>query len=100
MHYALCIVHRPSALPKLLPSALKRDHARERAARAPNTTAEARELDDLRVVDEEVRACSLVLDVIREHVRFGRLEPGGRTNVSRLRLYVRMGAEDARELRT
>ena len=93
-------MHRPSTLPKLLPRAPKRDHARKRAARAPNTTAEARELDDLRVVDEEVRACSLVLDVVREDVRLSRLEPGGRINVSILRLYVRMGAEDARELRT
>ena len=81
-------------------SALEGDDAREGAAGAPDAAAEARELNDLRVVDEEVRACSLVLDVVREDVRLSRLEPGGRTNVSILRLYVRMGAEDARELRT
>ena len=81
-------------------SKLEGNDAREGATGAPDAAAEARELDNLRVVDEEVRPGSLVLDVVREDVRFSGLEPGGRINVSILRLYVRMGAEDARELRT
>ena len=58
-----------------LPSAVEGDDAREGAASAPDALAEARELNDLRVVDEEVRACALVLDVVRKDVRICGFEP-------------------------
>ena len=42
------------------------DNAREGASGAPDALAQARELHDLAVVDEEVRGGALVLDVIGE----------------------------------
>ncbi len=69
------VMHRPTALAEVLAGALKRDDTCERAARAPDAAAEARKLDDLRVVDEQVRARALVLDVVREDVGVRRLEP-------------------------
>ena len=68
-------MHRSPALAEVLTRALKGDHARKRASGAPDAAAEARELDDLRVVDEEVRAGALVLDVVRKDVRVCCLEP-------------------------
>ena len=64
-----------TALAEVFPSALKGDDARKGRAGAPDATTEARELDDLRMVNEQVRAGALVLNVVCEDVRFGRLEP-------------------------
>ncbi len=66
---------RAPALAEVLPGTLKGNDAREGAAGAPDAAAEAGELDDLRVVDEKVRARALVLDVVREDVRVRGFEP-------------------------
>ncbi len=68
-------MHRPTALAEVLAGALKRDDTCERASHAPDAAAKARKLDDLRVVDEQVCARALVLDVVREDVGVRRLEP-------------------------
>ena len=59
-------MQRTAALAEMLSGALEGDDTRKGAAGAPNATAQARELHDLRMVDEEVRAGTLILDVIRE----------------------------------
>ena len=71
----LVVARAFGALAKVLSGALESDDARESAAGAPDAAAEARELDDLRVIDEQVRARALVLDVVREDVRFCGFEP-------------------------
>ena len=67
---------RAFALAEVLSGALESDDTRESAASAPDAAAEARELDDLRVIDGQVRARALVLDVVREDVRVCGFEPG------------------------
>ena len=44
----------------------KSDHFSKRFSSTPDTLSEARQLDNLTVIDEQVRGSSLVLDVIRE----------------------------------
>jgi hypothetical protein len=51
-----------------------RDDAAPQALRAPDAAAQALELDDLRVVDEQVDLGPVVLHVPAEHLRIGRFE--------------------------
>lgn len=69
------IMHRPTALTEMLSRALKGNDARKCRPSAPDPAAQARELYDLRVVDEQVRARALVLDMVRKHVWVRSLEP-------------------------
>ena len=47
----------------------------ECAACAPDPAPQTGELDDLGVIDEQVRPSSLVLNVVRKHIRLCGLEP-------------------------
>lgn len=59
------------------------DHPCKRAPSSPNSLPQTRQLHDLRMVNEQIRSCSLILDVIRKHVRIGGLEPDSGTSLKR-----------------
>lgn len=47
----------------------------KRASSTPDSLPQARKLNYLRVINEEVGGCTLVLNVIRENFRIGSFEP-------------------------